>query len=138
MKKWLYNLSLKMQRFMYGRYGSDELGRFLMIAAIVLVLLSVIEPLRFLYFAALALMIWSMFRCCSKNITKRRAELNKYLKIAEKPKLWLRQRKRMWNDRNTHCYIKCRGCKMYMRVPKGKGKIKVKCPKCGKEFLKKT
>ena len=123
---------------MCGRYGMDELGNFLMIAVIVLVLLSVFEPLRFLYIAALALMIWATYRCYSRNIPKRCAELDKYQRLAEKPKRWLRQRKRMWNDRNTHRYIKCRGCKVYMRVPKGKGRIKVNCPKCGKEFIKKT
>lgn len=138
MKKWLQNLGVKLQRSMYGRYGNDELGKFLMVTAIVLVFVSLIEPLRFMYFIALALMIWATFRCYSRNITKRRAELNRYLKLAEKPKLWIRQRKRMWNDRKTHCYIKCRDCKMYLRVPKGKGRIKVNCPKCGKEFIKKT
>lgn len=53
-------------------------------------------------------------------------------------KNWFRLQKRKFSERKTHRFFKCAQCKAALRVPRGKGKIKVRCPKCGAEALRKT
>ena len=127
MRNFLQRLAYKMQQFMYGRYGMDELGRFLNIAAIVVLIISILPGLRFLYYIAFILMIFVLYRCYSKNISKRAKERQKFLSI-----------KNMWYTRKTHRYFKCKSCKAVLKVPKHKGKIEITCPKCRKKIIKKT
>ncbi len=127
MGNFLQRLAYKMQQFMYGRYGMDELGRFLNIAAIVVLVISLLPGLRFLYYPALILMVFTLYRCYSKDIAKRAKERQKFLQI-----------KNMWDTRKTHRYFKCKSCKAVLKVPKNKGKIEITCPKCKKKIIKKT
>lgn len=87
MKRWLHNFAQKMQVWMYGRYGYDELSKFLTIAALVCVILSVFIPS--LSTVAILLIIWSTYRTYSKNILKRQKERDFYLKIADSVKSFL-------------------------------------------------
>ena len=66
---------------MYGRYGNDELTKFLMILALILMVISWIPRLSWMYLLALAVMIWSLFRSFSRNLEKRRHERERYLKL---------------------------------------------------------
>ena len=125
-----------MQAWMYGRYGYDELSKFLSIAAIILILLSAFIPL--LNPIALFLLIGSMVRTYSRNIEKRRRERDIYLQRTGKIKQFFKLRKNMIRDRKTHKYYKCPGCKAYLRVPKGRGKIEISCPKCRNKITRTT
>lgn len=136
MRNWFYRINETLQRWMYGRYGYDELNKFLSITAIVLILLSLFVPA--FNFIALLLLLWSMFRTYSKNLENRRQERDAYLKVAGKVKQFFKLRKNMWRDRNTHRYYKCPSCNAYLRVPKGKGKIEISCPKCRNKITRKT
>lgn len=137
-KMWFHSLSSKMQSWMYGRYGQDELSQFLSILALIFVIAGMFTSPG--VFAGLAMAMWLtvMFRTYSKNIGKRQRELDSYLKLANPVKNWFHLQKRKWTDRKTHRYYKCSQCKGTLRVPKGKGKIKIHCPKCGAEIIKKT
>ena len=123
---------------MYGRYGVDELYRPMWITALVLMLLACIPELQFLSVVGLVLLVWCSIRCYSKNIEKRKAERDAYLRFIGKIKGWCSLRKRMRKERKTHRYFKCPDCKKWLRVPKGKGKIQITCPHCHKEIIKKT
>lgn len=136
MRNWFYRINETLQRWMYGRYGYDELNKFLSITAIVLILLSLFVPA--FNFIALLLLLWAMFRTYSKNLENRRQERDAYLKVAGKVKQFFKLRKNMWRDRNTHRYYKCPSCNAYLRVPKGKGKIEISCPKCRNKITRKT
>lgn len=136
MRNWFYRINETLQRWMYGRYGYDELNKFLSITAIVLIPLSLFVPA--LNSIALFLLLWSMFRTCSKNLTNRQKERDTYLKVAGKVKQFFKLRKNMWRDRKTHRYYKCPSCNAYLRVPKGKGKIEISCPKCRNKITRKT
>ena len=115
---------------MYGRYGTDELSKFLMILALVLMVISWLPNLGLVYFLALAVMIWSLWRSFSRKLYKRRQELDRYLKI-KKPILdFFKLQRNKWRDRKTHVYFKCKKCKAVLRVPKGKGSIVVICTRC--------
>lgn len=121
---------------MIGRYGYDELSKTLNIVGLILWAISILIP--FIYPIALALVVWSICRTYSKNITKRQIELEKYFNMKHQNKKRSDRRKRMWNERKTHKYYKCKQCKTYLRVPKGKGKIEISCPKCKTVFIRRT
>ena len=140
MRRWFEKIMYGLQRFMYGRYGYDELSRFLSISGMVILFLSLIPFLRILYFVALAILIWSWFRTFSKNIYKRQAERQKFLTIRNRIKQKLRLYKSIWHERKTHRYYKCPHCKAVVRIVKPeRGKtINIRCPKCSSSFDKKT
>ena len=140
MKKWLSNIGYKIQYFMQGRYGYDELSWFLSVSGLVLLLLSGIPHLWVLYFFALLLMVWSLFRAFSRNIYKRQMERQKYLTFKYKIRQDFMLYRNAWRDRKTHKYYKCPYCKAVARIRRPeKGKtIAINCAKCGQEFQKRT
>lgn len=138
MKKFFGNIGGKMQQFMAGRYGQDELSRALSIAAIIGLLLACIPSLQFMYAPAIVLWVWSIFRSFSRNLEKRQAERNAYLRFIGRIKSWFSVKKKAWKERKTHRYYHCKQCKTILRVPKGKGKVKINCPNCHSEIIKKT
>ena len=127
------------RRMMYGRYGSDELNMLLPILAVLVSLCNAILSSIFtqsevfvLYISPalsvlmLALLAVNLFRCFSRNISKRQKENKRLRNFLTRLK-----------DRN-HRYYRCPGCRQRVRVPKGRGKINIRCPKCGNRFVKKT
>lgn len=136
MRGWLERMNWKAQKWMEGRYGQDELYLFTSVISLIFIFLSGISPVFLIL--AFALLFFSMFRCYSKNLEKRKRERDAYLKIVSRPKNWFSLQKRRWTDRKTHCYFKCGNCGLVLRVPKHKGKIVVTCPKCHKENTRKT
>lgn len=138
MRNFLKNLAFRMQQFMIGRYGVDELTRFLTITSCIMLILSCFSALRFLYLPALLIMGWSIYRSYSRNIYKRQAERNKYLQIRNRVRSRRSLQKRKFAERKTHKYIKCPSCSKTFRVPRGKGKIRIRCPFCGTEIIEHT
>lgn len=141
MKKLFVNLRYKLQGFMQGRYGFDELCHCISITAFILLLLACFIPkLGVLYYAALLLLLWSWYRSLSKNCGKRRQERDKYLSFRRKSSQKYKLIRNVWHDRKTHRYYKCPNCKTVVRIPKpGKGRnIAITCPKCCTSFNKKT
>lgn len=140
MKRWFENLSYKFQGFMQGRYGSDELSRFLCILALITIFLSWIPGLTFLSVLSWVFLIWSIYRSLSRNLYKRQTEREKYLAIKGKITSRFNTYRRMWAERGTHKYYKCPNCKTRVRIvkpPKGKN-ILVHCSRCGNDFQKRT
>ncbi len=131
-------LAQKLQQFMVGRYGNDEFTLFLTITGLIFELLANFKYLGFLYFIGTALIFFGIFRSLSKNYNARRKELNWYLIWSAKPKAELKILVSKIRDRKTHRYFKCKNCKTVMRVPKGRGKIEITCPKCRAKVIKKT
>ena len=123
-------LASGMQRFMYGRYGHDKLNRAILTAGVVMSLLTLLMPIWWLdlllTMGAYALLVWSLVRCFSRNHYKRYQENRRYLLMRDRMK-----------DRNNR-YFDCPKCRQTVRVPRGKGKIAITCPKCREKFVKKT
>lgn len=130
--QWKY----KMAQWMMGRYGIDQLTRALMIAGCAVVLVNFFAHSGVLSTIALLLMGWGLFRCYSRNIAARAKELAKYQELMVKPKAWWRLTNKKWVNRKTTLYFKCKGCGSVLNVPKGKGKLRVTCPKCGTQVEK--
>ncbi|MDD3204735.1 MAG: hypothetical protein PHS74_03215 [Lachnospiraceae bacterium] len=128
----------KMIRFMQGRYGVDQFSRFLMAITLVCMVLSLFSRKNVFYYLAVVLLIYAYFRIFSKNHTKRYQENQKYLQYERVVKgKWQKQKNQMAQRKICHIY-KCPKCKQKIRVPRGKGKIMITCPKCHNEFQKKS
>lgn len=127
----------KFYRFMQGRYGSDQLSRFLMFLVMVCLVLSLFG-LRFFYVIGIALLVYSYFRIFSRNLYKRRAENTAYLQCGYKARQKMATWKRDMQQRKTHHIYRCPSCKQKIRVPRGKGRIEIRCPKCNQTFIKKS
>ena len=133
----------KLQRFMWGRYGTDRFNQFLMFCAIVCLLISFFGGGVF-YLLATAVMIYAYFRMFSRNVSRRSLENQWYLKKEMKVRScflkWKKgfpTKKELEQRKNYHIY-KCPNCRQKIRVPRGKGRIAITCRKCGKEFIKKS
>lgn len=127
----------KLAAFMRGRYGNDRLNQFLMIAALVCLFLSFLGGDLF-YLLALAIMVYAYFRMFSRNIYKRAAEYQWYLNKERAVRGFFRKKRGEAAQRKTHHIYKCPNCKQKIRVPRGRGKIAIRCPKCSIEFIKKS
>jgi magnesium-transporting ATPase (P-type) len=133
-----YFMKERMQRFMAGRYGNDQLNQFIFIVAIISMVLEIITRQSLFYTLTLVLLILAYVRVFSRNINKRYEENMKFLQRKDailnkfrKQKYYAAQR------RNYHIYT-CPQCKQKIRIPKGKGKISITCPKCRTSFIKKS
>lgn len=119
-----------LRRFMEGRYGTDKLNMVILGCALVIVVVYSFIPAGavqlILWALSYALMIWAIFRCLSRNTYKRYEENRKFLRVIEQIK-----------DRE-HRYFNCPRCRQRVRVPRGKGKISITCPKCREKFTKNT
>ena len=138
MQQWIDKTVYKMQQWMQGRYGHDELNAAACILSLLLIICSFFPSLRFLFLPALALLLWSCFRCYSKNLGKRRAERDAFLHFTGKIASWFRLQRDKWRDRKDYRYFRCKECRAPLRVPKGKGPLRIRCPKCRAEIQGKT
>ena len=125
-------------RFMYGRNGADHLGLALIWVSIALNIIKIFVksdvPYLLVNLASTVVMVWAIFRMFSKNLQKRRAENAKFLEKVWWPvKRRFGQAKQQAKDKD-HKYFTCPGCRTVCRVPRGKGKIVITCPKCRGEI----
>ena len=125
------------QRFMYGRYGNDQFGFFLLGLSVALSLLATILDLGILNLLAEVVIFYALFRMLSRNTYKRREENNKFLRKVNPFLKWFRLQQTMRKDK-AHRYFKCPNCSQYLRVPRGKGKITVTCRSCRASFQEKS
>ena len=123
------NMGAKLRRFMIGRYGTDKLNTVILTAGLVVCLIGVFVkgPVSLLFtVVSYGLMIWAICRTFSRNTYKRYQENRKYLMLMERLK-----------DRQ-HRYFTCPKCRQTVRVPRGKGKVAITCPRCKERFIKKS
>lgn len=126
---------------MAGRYGADQFGHFLSGAALVLLIVNLFVRGvvgQILYFLVLAVLVYNIFRMFSKNTAARYKENVAYLKVKNRVVGWYANLRRRIRESKTHRFYKCPTCKTTVRVPKGKGKIRITCPKCGASFVRKS
>ena len=129
-RQFLQQLGYRFRNFMVGRYGTDKLNMAILCAGLAACLISAFfrHPQINLLLTAVSygLMIWALFRSFSRNTYKRYQENRKFLQFFDRLK-----------DRD-HRYYDCPKCRQVVRVPRGKGKIAITCPKCREKFIKKT
>lgn len=141
MKKFFYNLGLKFQQFMVGRYGIDQLYKALMRIYLISILVTAVigrfTSRTFYYiisFACLGIFIFALCRVFSKNIEKRRKENANWLTFTGKINKHFRILKDKWKFRKTHVFRKCPNCKAILRLKRQKGTHSLVCPHCNQSF----
>lgn len=123
---------------MLGRYGQDELGKFILSLALILLIINLFVKTAALSAAALVLIIYSYYRIFSRDVRARYAENKKFLTSLDPLRRKFFSSKNKYDNRKVYKYIKCPKCKFEMKVPKNKGKIRVTCKKCGEKFIVKS
>lgn len=138
MKDILYRMRLRMSQFLYGRNGQDDISNACYLTGLVLFILSLITKQTVIYSIALIIWGYSIFRIFSKNIIRRQAENVWYLRKKEEVTKWWRFQGKRRSDRKISKYYRCKECKQMIRVPRGRGKIEITCPRCQNRFIKRT
>ena len=106
----------KLRRFMIGRYGTDGLNQFLSVASLVLLLIAIV----------------------SRIFSKRTEENYKFYTFKDRVDNKFRGWKEQWASRKVYHYYRCPQCHQKLRVPRGRGRIQISCPRCGTQFIKKS
>ena len=119
----------KFQRFMYGRYGMDSLGRFMLWTSVLLFVLSTFMDNRFFYWIAFALIVCEYVRMFSRNIQKRSSENREYTAYASRVKRYFEKQKHLMKLRKDYRIFSCPECKQKVKIPKGRKKVEIRCPK---------
>lgn len=128
----------KLRKFMNGRYGFDLFSRLLVLLFLILSLVGSVMRNDVITFLSYIPLIYAVYRILSKNIGKRNRENQIVVdKVGYLGKKILTHKKNVVGT-ETHRYYRCPQCKQRIRVPKGKGKIVITCPKCQREFTKRT
>ena len=131
----------RIAKFMAGRYGNDQLGRALLIADLILLVLGTVFSKSvggILLPLALVLLGYIYFRMLSRNIYKRQEENGKYLRWKYQITSKLNVLKERWKQRKEYKFFTCPSCHTVLRVPRGRGKLKIVCRKCGTSFMGKS
>lgn len=128
----------KFQKFMIGRYGVDKLSNYLLYGGLAFVFLfSLLKWTPGNLIGWVAILI-GYYRAFSRNRTKRYQENQKFLTFIHRlNEKWNKQRNK-FHQRKVYKYYSCSNCHKEFRVPRNKGKIKVTCPHCKEQFIKKT
>lgn len=154
---------MMLYRFMQGRYGNDQFSQFLMIVGLILLIVSNFLRMGLIHTLAWVLLIYAYFRVMSRNIGKRQQENFKFLQLkakflrkgtagANSTGGWKQKRAQKQQtkqqadysqyqqeaDVENYNYYRCRNCGQVVRVPKGKGTVKITCPECKNTFTDRT
>jgi predicted RNA-binding Zn-ribbon protein involved in translation (DUF1610 family) len=122
------------RKMFIGRNGPDQLSLGLTLLAFVLSLIRV----NVLFYISLAILALAILRMFSRNIEQRRKENLMFLRLVNKPKMWYYNCKAASAQSKLYKIFKCPECGQKLRVPKGKGKVSIKCSKCGNRIIKNT
>ena len=125
-------------RWFQGRYGVDQLSRALIIASLIVSVIS-------WFFGRAPAGAFALFRMLSRNFYARQQELARYMNMERSVRNWwqtLRIRRQNFvnvqKEKKKYKYLTCPQCMQKLRVPKGKGRIRVTCSKCGNRFEAKS
>lgn len=128
----------QLQKFLYGRYGFDKFSQLLILISLILSVLSSLSGSRILLYLAILPFFYALFRTLSKDTNKRVRENYKFDNYLNQAKKQLSKTKQYTVGTKTHKFYPCPKCNQTIRVPRGKGRISITCPKCHTEFIKRT
>ncbi|MBQ8518000.1 MAG: hypothetical protein IJ455_00135 [Agathobacter sp.] len=132
------NLKQKFMHFMQGRNGVDQLSQFLNVVVLVLLVVSIFTKSVILDWLPFVVMGYMYFRIFSRNIPKRSIENQKFCNLRYDLAIKKNNWKKEWEQRKIYRFFRCPMCHQKVRVPKGRGKICITCPKCRQEFVRRS
>lgn len=127
-----------LSKIMYGRYGVDMFSITLMVSALFLSIIGQFSGQAILIIISYIPLWYAIYRTLSRQTQKRYAENQKFLKYVLNIRTWINKKWFRIKDSRYHRYIKCPTCNQTLRLPKGKGKLDITCPKCKTTFTKKV
>lgn len=143
-QKYVTMIRQDIKNAMANRNGLDELSSFIMLIGFVYVVVALFTKKRLFILIGAVFIILCYLRIFSKNVEKRRREnavymryMGRVVKFVEYLVLCVKMRVKSFSDKE-YAYFVCGGCKQIIRVPKGKNKISIRCPKCSRTFIKRT
>jgi hypothetical protein len=122
---------------MAGRYGQDELSKFLLIVSLAILVAGMFAPQWIVWFG-IGLLAWNYYRIFSRNTGRRMRENYVYLRFQNKITGWFKARGSRLKQRKAYRFYKCPSCAQTLRVPRKLGKITITCPKCNCKITRKT
>jgi hypothetical protein len=128
----------RFRNFMVGRYGFDQLTRALVICSLILSVITSFTRINGLFILAYIPFFYALYRSFSRDIQKRSQENMAFMRYTGNVKGKLNHLKLWLVGTKTHKYFTCSKCKQTIRVPRGKGKVAITCPKCKTEFVRRT
>ena len=128
----------KVAEWLRGRNGSDELGTFISIIALTLIIVNLFLRSFILSIIALVLVVYTFWRSLSKDLEARENEDGVFCEFLGPVLPWLRNPAQAASEARAYRHFKCPECGQRVRVPRGKGKIRVRCPKCSTKFDART
>ncbi|MDX9917399.1 MAG: hypothetical protein RBT15_05210 [Gudongella sp.] len=131
MKNWLIKL-------MRGRYGVDKLSNVIFTLSVILILLSILLKNSVLNTLGIVALLIGYFRMFSRNINARYRENMKFMEFYNKLTGKVAFFKKKTVERGQYKYFKCPSCGQQLRVPRGKGRVNITCPKCKTSFIRKA
>ena len=126
--------SARLLEWMRGRNGSDELGTFAVAISFVLLLANFITGVRWLSALALIAALYSCWRMSSTNVAARRSENQAFLRLVGPLAGKVSHPRETVAEARDYKHLTCPSCGQRVRVPRGKGKIRITCPSCQNKF----
>ncbi len=103
-----------------------------------LILVYILTRLPLLLYVGVVLLGFCYYRMFSRNISKRTEENYKYYAVKDRIRNKFSGLKDQWDNRRLYHYYRCPQCRQKLRVPRGRGRIQISCPRCGTQFIKKS
>ena len=124
----------RLMEWLKGRQGPDDLAVFSVNLAIVIVLVNVFARTGWLGWVGLALVAYAMFRIQSRNLGARARENEAFLRALGPARPWVQNPRAAWAELRAYKHVRCSSCRQRVRVPRGKGRLRVTCPRCKTKF----
>lgn len=124
----------RLSEWLRGRQGPDDLAVFSVNLAIVIVLVNVFARTGWLGWVSLALVAYAMFRIQSRNLGARARENEAFLRALGPVRPWVQNPRAAWAELRAYKHVRCTSCRQRVRVPRGKGRLRVTCPRCKTKF----
>lgn len=128
----------QLRKFMYGRYGVDRFSRDIILFSLFITLIASMTRSSLLLWLAYIPLFYAIFRILSRDTQKRARENYIYADLIRKVKVRAKNTKLLLVGTRTHKFYRCKGCRQMIRIPRGKGKISISCPKCRREFISRS
>ena len=124
----------KAAEWLQGRNGSDELGICVSLVALILVIVNIFLNSFIISVIALVLIVYTFWRSASRNLEARENENGVFCEFLGPVRPWVRNPVEAFSEARAYRHFKCPECGQRVRVPRGKGKVRVRCPKCSTKF----
>ena len=132
------DLDQKLSSWLRGRNGADSIVRAVGYLALILIVIDLIFRLGWVVWIALALLIYAWWRVASKKLDARRSEDERFRKLLGPAAAWLGSPVEAMAEAKDYKHLRCPSCSQRVRVPRGKGRVRVTCPRCKEKFEAKS